>query len=405
MIVFRIAKLRTKTSYQTFFFILLALFILIFPKGGIKIYTLPITWGYLILGFLSLLLLLRKTYRINKNHLAIFLSFIPFQIISLISILINGYSHIGFTISFFLNFFIFSFIFFLILSEYIQEIDIDLFFKIIKKGIFFLALYGIFLFIYKIITKSFIEIPFLTINYHDLGNIENKHINRGEIFKLISTYNNGNLFGMCLLMLLPLYKVLEKNIYKRSIVKLSLIFTLSRTVWIALLFCEILTYIFLNTNKKISIYKSIFFTLIISSCIGLFIYIYNFSFLWLFDPTVGGRLENFAFSNIKFFSSSSFYGISEMVYLSILENFGIFGLLAFLLALFSPLFLLKINSPIYRNKNLPTKAIIIGLITYLFCAISDGGILLIPIMVFYYFLSSILFCKKIEALPKADLKG
>ena len=52
---------------------------------------------------------------------------------------------------------------------------------------------------------KFIEIPFLTVNAGDYGTLEStKHINRGGYLKLISTYNNGNVYGVATLILLPL---------------------------------------------------------------------------------------------------------------------------------------------------------------------------------------------------------
>ena len=91
----------------------------------------------------------------------------------------------------------------------------------------------------------FVEIPFLTVNFHDVGTLETtKYIDRGGIFKLISTYNNGNVYGVCLLMLLPFYNSVEPSKLKRMIVKLSLLLTLSRTVWFGLFFAEILTYLY-----------------------------------------------------------------------------------------------------------------------------------------------------------------
>ncbi|NGX64125.1 MAG: hypothetical protein KR126chlam6_01551, partial [Candidatus Anoxychlamydiales bacterium] len=124
------------------------LFIVVFPKGGIKIKNIPITWGYLLLGFIALISLIRKKYYINKDHIYSLLFLIPFQIYSLISMYINGIEDIGFTISFLVCFFILPFIFFFIFSQHLENLDLDYFFKILKRSILFIAAYGIFLFFY-----------------------------------------------------------------------------------------------------------------------------------------------------------------------------------------------------------------------------------------------------------------
>ena len=91
-------------------------------------------------------------------------------------------------------------------------------------AVLFVSAYGIFLFFYKLGTGSFIEIPYLTVNAGDLGELEGKSIDRGGIFKLISTYNNGNVYGISILILLPLYAHLEKRLSRVLTVKASLVF-------------------------------------------------------------------------------------------------------------------------------------------------------------------------------------
>src|SRR5690606_25097688 len=77
-------------------------------------------------------------------------------------------------------------------------------------------------------------------NAGDVGALEGKHIDRGGIFKLISTYNNGNIFGICMVMLLPLYACLERRTWPQLVVKAALVLTLSRTVWAGLIAYEVL---------------------------------------------------------------------------------------------------------------------------------------------------------------------
>lgn len=388
--IFRIDK---KKYLFNFFWILLFLFLIVFPKGGIKIHDIPITWGYILLSIFSSLLLLRKSYLTSKQNIFILLSLLPFQIYSLISISINGIENIGFAISFFLGFFIFPLIFFLILSEYIQNIDLNFFLKILKKALFFLASFGIFLFFYKIFFGKLLEIPFLTINYHDKGLIETmKCIDRGNFLKLISTYNNGNLYGICILMFMPLYNHIEDSFFKRSVVKLSLILTLSRTVWAGLIISEFFFDFFIKKNKSYSFIK---FVISSSFLITIFIFIGNIldkNISWFLDPTLGNRI-NEVNSEYHLLANGPFKYIEEMLYNGIFSTFGLVGLVLFILGFFSPIFiyLIKIRE---TNESTINKTIFWGLVTYLIVSISDSAILYIPILVIYWFLASMLTNRK-----------
>jgi hypothetical protein len=370
---------------KVFFF--LWLFLLVFPKGGFKIGGIPVTWGYLLLILVSIAMLFRSHFEIHKARLHVFLFLIPFQIVSFLTIAANGVDSVGYASSFFLSFFIFPISLFFILSRYIENMNIAAFYNLFKKGVFLIVSYGIFLFFYKKIIGKFIEIPFLTINYHDLGEIESKHINRGSIYKLISTYNNGNIFGISLLIIFPLYCFLEENIWKKRLAKAALILTLSRTVWFGLILSEILFHCFVLRNRKFLIWG--FFRLA-TSMIGVLIlcYFLDYPLDFLFDRSLGGRIGQFeSLENISFFSSNSLGGISEIVYFSILYQFGLIGLFTFLLAMLSPLFFSIAH---YKTLGPVRSSILCGLVTYLFICFSDGALLLIPIMVFYWFFSSLL---------------
>ena len=86
-----------------------------------------------------------------------------------------------------------------------------------RTCVFLAAAWGIFLFFFRPLTGHFIEIPYITVNASDYGELENtKNIARGTLFKLISTYNNGNLYGVATLLLLPLYLQLEPRRFRRG---------------------------------------------------------------------------------------------------------------------------------------------------------------------------------------------
>jgi len=380
---FRLKKYFYSSELVRFFVISLSFFLLIFPKGGIKIGPVPITWGYILLGTTAFFLVFRKTIRIQKNHLFVLAAIIPFQIISALHFLVNGIENVGFTISFVINFYLLPVIFFMIFSEYIRKIPIDLLLNIVRNAVFFLSVYGIFLFFFKIITGKFIGIPLLTTNLGDSFSMSDKCIARGSIFKLISTYNNGNIFGVCMLMILPFYQYAERKTLRRLIVKLALLLTLSRTVWIGLVIHEIFDALMFSNNRALKNLKLLifflgfgFFSVFIAKKINL-----DSSFF--LDFSLGNRIKQFnAITESGLFGNTAFRSITEITYMSVLKNFGYIGLFAFCVAMFSPF--------IARLKVVTKVSTVVaaGLVNYLVISFSDGTILFIPTLALFWFFAA-----------------
>ncbi|MBS0648447.1 MAG: hypothetical protein JSS10_04380 [Verrucomicrobia bacterium] len=376
-----------------FWLTLLVLFLLVFPKGGFKIAEVPLTWGYLLLALTSLYHFLRNHLAISSSHLRVLLALLPFQLLSLGLFFIQGINHSGFALAFITHFFLLPFLMFALLSKFMQNFDLQFFIPLFKKSLLFISVYGIFLFFYRIGTGNFLLIPFLTSNFHDIDSIEiAKCIARGDLFKLFSTYGNGNLYGICLLMLLPLYQLVEESFLKRSIVKLSLLLTLSRTVWIGLLLEEIFRHLYIQKPTSSTLTKLASRLLAIGLMIGLGLAYLNYDLSFIFDPTLGGRSELLnVFSEWTWIVAEPFEGISEIVYLSVLKSFGLIGLIFFLVAITSPLWVYVFFT---KTQTTPLqRSLITGLCVYLFISCSDGAILYIPVMVFYWFLSSLLLGK------------
>ncbi|MDN2696110.1 hypothetical protein O0882_07260 [Janthinobacterium sp. SUN073] len=395
---------------------MMTVFIIYFPKGGVKIGSIPLTWGYVAIFIFSIMAIPRFLLNIGNIsfstcRLNVFFSLLPFQSIVIFSFIFNGVENFGFGISFIVSVIFLPFTFIILFHQYMEEMNLSYLFSMVKRGIIFVSLFGIFLFIYKLYTGSFLEIPFLTVNYDDLGELEGKHIDRGGIFKLISTYNNGNIYGICILMLLPLYEFLENSKIKRIIVKTSLVLTLSRTVWLGMIIYELLKLFYFSinsTSKHLLFIPRLFlelkirkadFIAILFSFIGIILFcgaVFYMIFMigqnasFLFDKNLGGRIDQLnVIDKLTFFPEKKFSQVSEIVYMSVLDSFGILGFLSFLLAMLSPViygFLRRVPF----GGSLYKKSIMSGLIIYLVLAISDGAFLYIPVMAIYWFLISLL---------------
>jgi hypothetical protein len=177
---------------------------------------------------------------------------------------------------------------------------------------------------------------------------------------------------------------------RKGIVKASLLLTLSRTVWVGLVVYEVLQRVYV---KRVSA-KALALLFVALLALGLGI-AYAMSLMdrdvsFLFDRNLGGRVGQLgALETARVLPNAPFETIYEIVYLSVMESFGILGLAAFLVAMATPVALQFLRAIPYGRsaykRNLAT-----GLLTYLVIAMSDGALLLIPVMVFYWFVVSLL---------------
>jgi hypothetical protein len=220
--------------------------------------------------------------------------------------------------------------------------------------------------------------------------MEEKCNNRGLIFKLISTYNNGNIYGICLLIIFPLYQYLENSRWKKLIVVLSLILSFSRTVWAGLIFSQFLVSIFIRKRNIFSLTTALAISILTILSVT---YYFGFDFNFLFDRSLGGRIGQLdILESALWFPDQPFHPICEIVYLGILSNFGILGLVGYMIAMTSPIIL----TIFFRTLSPLRNSILCGLINFLFLSTSDGALLYVPVLVFYWFLSSLVLRKNLE---------
>lgn len=371
-----------------FYVILVIVFLVAFPKGGIKVNSIPITWGYVLL-FLPFPLYLVSVIR-NKflpTRLLAYLLTLPF---SIWSILILSFSDTGYLIAewyiaFVVNLLLMPFLLLIVLGNTFDKVWFqNLFLKTFKICVRFVVLFGLVHFFYKLYTGVYLEIAYLTVNADDYGMTHLKNNLRGSLLsKLLSTYNNGNVLGICLLILTPLYLKIEKTKLWWLLLGITLLLTFSRTVWVGSLF---LLFLFLIKLMKKNPGK-IFLLLL---CVPFFFFLFPATVEWadlspdfLFDKSLGGRDSQLsALTHLSLAGDMKPHGIiREIVYLSIIENFGIIGFLLFLLYLLSPLITcnyFKIHSSLQMS-----------IVVYAVLCMMDGAMLLIPTMCFFWFISSL----------------
>lgn len=371
-----------------------AVLIIIIPKGGFKIAGIPLTWGYLYLGLLFLLII-NSIIRDNEKHfiplrlLICYFASLLFFLFFIFHLITYGYDgKIGNLIAYIVNFGFLPFLFLIILPPYLSRISQKFINEFISKSLFIVSLYGISLFIIKNIFKIEFEIPYITINADDLGLVAtDKYNQRGNVMKLVSTYNNGNIFGVCMLILFPILFFNCKEKYKILVVVIALILTLSRTVWLGLI-----CFFFIVYSKKIlQLLKYFLIGTFLISIISLLFFTSKFQYgsltQFVLDPRLGGRIEQIKQSlEVSFLGVKPFSNIEEIVYLSVFKQFGIIGLFIYLIAFFTPIF-------IFNNSTKNNSQYILGVILYAIVSMSDGCTLFIPTLAFFFFVVAMSFIK------------
>lgn len=360
-----------------------------FPKSGIAIGSIPLnTITIVIMLFTPILLLIfsfKKIKKANKNDIYL-LTIIPFIFLYLIITLSNGVENYGEYLGTLFSFIVAP-IFFFLLFKLTPENTIKKNYALLVLSIRFIAVYGIINLSIKQLTGDFFEIPGLTSTYGALVPLDEKMNDRGGIFKLFSTYNNGNLYGVSLCILFPLYSFLEKNKIFLLLTTVSIILTFSRTVWLLLIFFYIYTYI-INSGlspKKIivGICSIVFSVLAIIHTLSLSTIDNNF----VFDKNLGGRLSSIqAIKEFNFYSIEPFKNMLEIPYVSLIMYVGLAIIPFFLLYFITILLNYRL---LISNKNNINKMCTLGILIYFISTFSDAALIYIPVFLIFCFVNNL----------------
>jgi hypothetical protein len=382
--------------------VLVIVFNVLLPKGGFAVGGIPITWGYLLLGGSAGLWIIGQTIArrslVSGEHGLAFACIIPLQICVIFSLLIVGSQNKGMALAALINITVLPAIFLLCLGTFFNEMRFrPVIYKTLVFCVFGAAFYGIVLFLYHQKTGKLFEVPFITTNGQQEVALDQRHNMRGSIAKLISTYNNGNIYGACTLLLLPLHALLCRNRLFVWTVKGALILTLSRTAWIGVIVYEGLA-LFLSRRGFVQKVLICLVSLLVAlvGIVGM-TYFMGRNASWLFDSNLGGRAEMLDRAvdtqTVALVARYKFSGLGEIVYADMLYRFGMVGLLTYLIAMTGyPLLEFLRNLRKILEDNLK-KAALLGMFLYWVISGSDGAFSYIPTMSFYWFLMA-LFCSK-----------
>ena len=394
-------------------------FNLAFPKAGFYVKGVPFTLGYGLLAVSAVAALLsvrRGIVRLGRPVLIASGLLLAFGVFSGVSVLLVGRATgVVDVITFFVSALLVPLLALVVGSAFVQAVPLRAQFRVLLVSAIVVSVFGLLSFAAINLTRHNVGIPFITVTGPHLDAIFLKNNDRGGLMKMVSTYNNGNILGVNLLLWLPLLVGLAGSWRPLWLLRPLLLFTLSRTVWIGWLVFEGLAPFLRQRFKPAVIAAALSVLVAAAGCVLITRAFSGNASGFLFDPTLGQRAGQVtslipavkvapavtskapgaasaqvnpagatASGSAKAAPVRSsvlwpraFSGIREIVYASILRNFGLVGLLLFIFAWAYPL--------VAASGGPLTSWARLGLGLYLLLMLSDGAFALVPTQFVYWF--------------------
>lgn len=365
------------------------------PKGGFYLGGVPVTWGYLLLGISGSLVtisVLRGRHKLGRYEALAVILILGFTLLCLIYVATAGVSTgagLAFTFSYFVSISLIPAFAILTTSYLLKEAGLTSALRTIRIALAVIAVWGLVHFVMMNAFGQFCGIPFLTLTGADLESIRLNHINRGDVFKMVSTYNNGNILGVNVLLWFPLavYGLSSARWRYALLGRALFLFSLSRTVWLGWIFSEVAARLYLKRRLRDLALLAAIIPLLIGAIYAVLNVWFTNPIGFIFDANLGGRLDQLT-APVSVWGQP-FIGIAEIVYAAILRNFGALGLVAFVLTWSFPLIL--------RASCWTAKAAKLGLVTYLLVMASDGAFVLVPTQYTYWMVATFLLAASPQA--------
>ena len=401
-----------KKSYfyrYSYLLLLVTVFINVtFPKAGIKLGGIPLTVGnvFLLLTIMSwfIYVLWKRCFVLSRAETFAIVSCV-YWLIRFLLVMAEGRVGLSEWVGFFVPLVVYPFTF-IVFNYFITGMEqINFILRMLLVGTIIVFVFG---FLQAAFGIEKFSIPGLTVNYTDYISSTNWYaekyngVQEGIAYsKTVSTYQNGNLLGVNVLLFCPMIYESIKNKTGRHIYMLVFvlfcILTGSKTCWVG-----IVLYLFIKgaviLNRKWAESRKVQFACLIIAVIPVIAAI----FLNMFPQIVERFQESFTLKNINDLSGrsesmnrlinyfinktewllvgpyglTSYWGSSyEMAYFCILMLGGLAGLIAF----FGPIVYIIVRYFIRHTKESKVlKGITHGVIVYLIVAFVEGALWLPP---------------------------
>lgn len=296
----------THASALYWAYVVLVIFNIGSPKAGIEVYGFPLTFGYILLAAAAPVGLIALISRPTLQAAAIgnFIAYLVVGLITIYKTLVFGapISAVLIGLALFIALPMIMLIGLCAHLEYLSERQIG---GILKWCMRFVIAWGIMNFVLYMLFQHIVEIKYVTINAGEVSSVFNKNNRRGSLMKLISTYNNGNIFGVCMIMLAPVYIYFEKSRAWVVAFLAAIVLSLSRTTWFGLIAVGGLMVITGQIRVArgyfwIAVAASIALAIVMAAAIG-------WSSNSILDTNLGGRLSQWTGLTISPFGDNAFF--------------------------------------------------------------------------------------------------
>lgn len=400
-----------------------------FPKAGIKIAGIPLTVGNILFAITFMvwcfLKIKNKTIKINQSFRLILVG-IYYFIFKYFLVFCLGYK-LSEVIGYVIPLVIYPLIFPIVYEVVDSEEKMNKLIKVIISGFFFLCFYALLQYFVGI---DKCDIPGLTVNltdYKEMGSLWFMAKSNGTDIsstKIVSTYQNGNLFGISMILIYPIvynyykYKNENKKLILSLVIFIGCVFlTLSRACWLGIILFILFEIIMQKSNNVKSIFKKI--TLIFICIVGIMIaFKYMPSIANRFLDTnledwisMSGRTEGMIEVFRTVYDSNSIlayiigaFGIVnysglayEMLPISMFVQTGIIGLLLLYGVFIKFIFDMK-------TDNYISKSVRLALIIWLIVGIIECGYWLPPAALNLFMLMALGYASKKIEFKKEEVK-
>ncbi|TWU48108.1 hypothetical protein [Rubripirellula reticaptiva] len=355
-----------------------------FPKAGVYLGTIPLTLGYALLGIMAgaelVFLATNRIGRIERSYVWLTLLIFTLGLVEMFSFSIYGSISTGALVSIVVSTLVVPFVAVLGSRWMIRVLGISDVLRALRWALVPVFIYGIFSFAVYNTTGKVVGIPFLTTTGNDLSLIATRHNLRGPFIKMFSTYNNGNILGVNLLLWGPIAALASAPLAFSY--RTLCVLTLSRSVWVGLLVLEFVTAIVNQSMFKlfralVGIFILLAIGILASWVIG------RDPFQFLFDRNLGGRVANLQ-DALEVISTQRIAWRNESVYAASYLAFGPVGLFLISTIWWFPVFAGG-RAPIQQTAR-------IALFVYLIIAAAEGAFTLVPTQGIYWFVATIALC-------------
>lgn len=288
MSIFNVNKkeeVKGKNSFQFILFMLMVFFNIWFPKAGIKVSGIPLTIGNVFFFILLFLwfgnVLKRKSIKFPDPVIALSVGIIYF--IFKYSYIVLQSHNFAASVTYIIPLIVYPFGMLISYEIVDDEYKKDKTINIIRFGFYFLCFYALLQFFVGI---GNCDIPGLTVNlsdYREMGPqwyMQKSNGTSEANAKMVSTYQNGNLFGINLIFIYSLiYYYLKHNKREKELIFSLILFilctflTLSRTCWLGIVLFIFLEIIMKREKNKSSLIRK---GIIIFFCIISLFLVFNY---------------------------------------------------------------------------------------------------------------------------------